>query len=397
MRLKTTCIYDYCEEAYLSGSAILVNQGGARAGKTYNILIWLISKSLSNWNNQIIDIGRKTFPSLRASVMFDFFEILHKCGLYNELHHDRSNHIYHLNGNIFRFFSVDQEQKVRGMKRDYLFLNEANEFNYEDFKQLNMRTNKMTILDYNPSDSFHWLYDHVLTRKDCKFYKTTFRDNPFLDSRIKNEILAYKETDYNYWLIYGMGERGISESSIFTSWDYTDDYEWEGVETFGLDFGYNDPTAMGRVKYHKKGIVFDELLYKCNLTSDLIVLELDKLVEQGKLKKTDLIFADSARPEIIEEIYRAGYNIHSVKKEKGSVLQGINFIKMHKLLITKDSVNGIKEVKNYKWKVDKNGVRLDEPVGVQDHLIDVIRYALSDAIRHVEYVSPKLSKAILFR
>jgi phage terminase large subunit len=351
---------------------------------------------LGEWNNIIVDIGRKTFPSLRASVMFDFFEILNKYGLYEEKYHDRSNHTYHLSGNIFRFFSVDQEQKVRGMKRDYLFLNEANEFTYDDFRQLNMRTNKMTILDYNPSDEYHWIYDSVLIRTDCKFYKSTFEDNPFLDKRIKKEIMAYKDTDWNYWRIYGLGERGVSESSIFTSWEYLDEYKGEGVETYGMDFGYNDPTTLVRVKYHKAGIIFDQLLYKSGLTSDLIVLELNNLVNIGKLKFTDLIFADNARPEIIEDIYKAGYNIRPVMKEKGSVLKGLDFMKKHKLFITKESVDMIKEFKSYKWKVDKNGKRIDEPVGVNDHLIDAGRYALNDAINYIEYEDMRIGKARLF-
>jgi phage terminase large subunit len=380
MRIKSTVVYEYCEEGFKSGSSILVFQGGARASKTYNILIWLISNALKRWNNEIIDIGRKTFPSLRASIMFDFFEILKKNNLYYEQLHDKTNHNYKIGSNTFRFFSVDQETKVRGSKRSFLFMNEANEFSYDDFKQLNMRTTKLTILDYNPSDEFHWIYDNILNREDCKFYKTTFLDNPFLPKRIIDEIKAYKKIDPNYWRIYGLGEKGISGTTIFPHWQYADKPfdEYEGELLYGQDYGFNDPTTLVRVKYHKKGIVIDELLYKSELTSDMIVNELIKLKDKGLIKFTDKIVGDSARPEIIKDIYKAGFNIFSAKKGKDSVLRDINFLKKHPLYITKESVNLIKEVKSYKWKVDKNGKILDEPVDVSNHILDGIRYALED-------------------
>ena len=197
MKLKTTEIYDFMERSYEKGVPIIVQQGGSRSGKTYNILIWLILHCVTDWDNKIIDIGRKTFPSLRFSVMHDFFEILKKYNLYHVNLHDKSNHSYKLGSNTIRFFSVDQEQKVRGSRRDILFMNEANEFRVDDFKQLNQRTAELTILDYNPSDEFHWIYDDVLTRKDVDFYKTTFRDNPFLEYRIRQEIYSYKDKDPN--------------------------------------------------------------------------------------------------------------------------------------------------------------------------------------------------------
>jgi phage terminase large subunit len=397
MKIRASKVFNHCESSYRKNTSIIICQGGARAGKTYNILIWLISHSLTDWNNEIIDIGRKSFPSLRASVMFDFLQILKENNLYSEKYHDKSNHIYRINTNIFRFFSVDQETKIRGSKRSFLFLNEANEFKYEDFKQLNMRTTKMTIIDFNPSDEFHWIYDDVIKRDDADFYKTTFIDNPFLDERIKKEILSFKEKDSNYWRIYGLGERGVSESSIFTHWNICDKYEGEGQEFFGLDFGYNDPTCLVRTKYHKEGIVSDLLFYKTNLTSDLIVLELQRLVEEKKLNINSVIYADSARPEIIQEIKNAGFNIHSVKKEAGSILRGINFIKKHKLLITQDSVELIKELRNYKWRVDKDGKTLDAPVDLFDHSIDALRYSLDSVSSSKVFIEPSMGRAVLFK
>lgn len=362
------------------------------SGKSYNILNWIIFHCITDWKNEIIDIGRKSFPSLRASIMFDFFEILKAHNLYNITRHNKSEHIYNLNGNIIRFFSIDQETKIRGSKRSILFMNEANEFKHDDFRQLNQRTTKFTILDYNPSDEFHWIYENVLTREDVDFSKTTFRDNPFLDERIRKEIYSYKDKDPNYWRIYGLGERGLSEATIYTHWKETDNYEGEGQEFFGLDFGFNDPTVLVRTKYHPTGgIVTEELLYKANLTSDLIIHELEKLEAQGKLSKTSTIIADSARPEIIAEIRRAGFNCRGAKKEKGSILRDINFIKKHYLFVVNTSVNMIKEVRSYKWKTDKDGNILDAPVDLNDHSLDSLRYSLN-IVSHKD--TPKPSRLI---
>lgn len=347
------------------------------SGKTYNILIWIILNSLIKWENKIIDIYRKTFPSLRGSVMFDFFEILKKYELYREEAHNKSEHTYRIKNNVIRFGSIDQETKVRGAKRDILFLNEANEFQEDDFKQLNQRTTQLTILDYNPSDEFHWIYDKIIPRKDTGFFKTTYKDNPFIPERVRREIEAYKGIDENYWKIYGLGERGLSETTIFNKWDYSE-IPTEHRELFGLDFGYNHPTALVKTYYSPelKQIVSRELLYKSGLTSTEVINELKKLVKSGDLKYTDLIIADSSRPEMIDAIYREGFNIHPTEKGQDSILRGINFIKINKLMVTKDSINLVKELKSYKWKVDKTGQRLDVPVEINDDLIDALRYSL---------------------
>jgi len=387
VEIQTNKIFNLNEQAFNSGKNILIHQGGSRAGKTYNILIWIIIHCLTDWKNETIDVCRKTFPSLRTSVMLDFFTILKDNNLYHENLHNKAEHTYHLGTNKVRFLSIDQEQKIRGSKRSILFLNEANEFKEEDFKQLNQRTSKFTILDYNPSDEFHWIYDNLIPREDSAFHITTFQDNPFLEERIKHEIRQYKEHDHNYWRIYGLGEKGISETTIFYNWDTTEKKfkDFEGQVFFGMDFGFNDPTTLIRTKYHKNEVFFEELLYKPGLTSDTIVLELDRLREKGVLSYEDVIYADSSRPEIIEEIGNAGYNVFSVKKGKGSILRGINFMKLHKIYISEESTNLLKEIKSYKWKVNKDGQPLDEPVDLNDHAIDGARYSLSEKYNNQEF------------
>ena len=378
-KLKTTVVYKNTEQAYRKGHPTIIHQGGTRSSKTYNILIWLIIKAGSEWNNKVIDIVRETMTSLRASAMFDFFQILEGMGVYDIEKHNKSESIYRLGTNTFRFFGADDDQKVRGPGRDILFCNEINGFRYKAYKQLNQRTKELTIGDYNPSDEFHWIYEHILTDPDTAFFVTTFRDNPFLPERIIKQIKKYKKTDPNYWRIYGLGLKGVAQATIYSNWEITK-RKWEDAEGqvfIGEDYGFNNPTAIIRVKYHEKGIFVDQLLYQPQLTSDQIVKKHDKLKDKKMINYDDEIFGDCARPEIIEDICGAGYNCRGVKKGKDSVLRGINFIKNHRVYVTETSLKLIKEFRSYKWKVDKDETVLDSPVELNDHGMDAIRYALS--------------------
>lgn len=377
MKLEVTPVWKIINQ---NDKPILVLQGSSGSSKTYSILQWLIIKSVSEWQNYTIDIVRRTFPSMRISVIKDFEDILKSLNLYNKDMHNKSENTYKLKSNTFRFYSSDDEQKVRGPRRHIVFFNEVLEMKKMDVLQIMMRTHNLVLMDYNPSEEFHWVYDDILTRDDVNFNKSTYLQNPFLAQNARKEIERLKKTDPNLWRIYGLGERGIAQTTVFKNWDYYEGeiMKQEGQLFFGLDFGYNDPTALVKTKYHKEGVYSKQLLYKTNLTSQMIINELNKLEESGELKKTDKIFADSARPEIIQEIKNAGFNVYPVKKGAGSKLRSINFVKKHKVFIDKESIEFIKELRSYKWKVDKDDKVLDEPVDLNDHLIDSFFYSLNE-------------------
>ena len=206
-KIQTNVVYKHLVN---SNKKIVVEQGGTRSGKTYNILLFIIFHYCTNNTGKIITICRKTFPSLRATVLRDFLQILNTYEIYRDEFHNKSSSEYNLFGNLIEFTSLDQSQKIRGRKRDLLFINEGNELYWEDWQQLIFRTQERIILDFNPSDEYHWIYDNVITREDCDFYKTTYLDNPFLEDIIKEEIERLKETDDQYWQIYGLGERATS-------------------------------------------------------------------------------------------------------------------------------------------------------------------------------------------
>ena len=260
LKIKTSNVF---ERNYNAPTKIVVNQGGTRSGKTYSLCQLLIVKAFENTGKRF-SIVRKSLPSLKLSVMKDFFEILNNLDLYNEAHHNKSDHTYTLNGNTFEFISLDQPQKKRGTKRHFLFCNEANELTWEDFFQLIIRTEEKIYIDYNPSDTHHWIYDKVLSRDDCTFIKSTYLDNPFLADELVNEIERLKHTDEEYWKIYGLGERGFSKSIIFNKVQIVGTIPEDAKEiAIGLDFGYtNDPTAAVEVYQYNGKRILNEIVYR---------------------------------------------------------------------------------------------------------------------------------------
>lgn len=360
-----------------SEKRITIEQGGTRSGKTYNILLWIVFAYSYENTGHTITIVRKTFPALRASTMRDFFEILMKYDLYSEDRHNKTNHEYHLNGNLIEFISLDQPQKIRGRKREMLYINEANELSFEDWSQLVFRTTGKIILDYNPSDATSWIYDKVIPRDDADFYKTTYLDNPFLDASIISEIERLKETDIDHWRIYGEGERGSGRANIFQFTIVDKIPEAAQLISYGLDFGYSvDPSALVATYRLDDTIFVDQLIYKTNCTN----ADLAALMRDHEVSRFDMIFADSAEPKSIEELRRMGFKIKPTAKGKDSINAGIDLLKRYKICATKRSTDLIKEFESYRWKQDKDGNLINKPVDAFNHAIDALRYSVFNSL-----------------
>ena len=363
--IDTTNVF---HKAYKSSTRITCLQGGTRSSKTYSLCQLFIVKALKE-TGKVFTICRKTLPALKGTAYRDVLELLKELGLYSEENHNKSELSYTLNGNLIEFISVDQPQKIRGRKRNYLWLNEANEFTYEDYQQLILRTTDKVYLDYNPSDPYSWIYDKVITRDDCTFIKSTYKANPFLDKDTIAEIERLKDLDPDYWRVYGMGEIGSIQTMIFRNFQLVDEVQGRLVG-YGLDFGFtNSPTALVAVYQSDDNLYIKEMLYEKRLTNT----DLANKMKEFRIDRQSEIIGDSAEPKSIEEIYRQGFNIKPAKKGAGIHL-GIDIMRRYKLHITKDSLNAIKEFRGYKWATDKNGDVLNVPVKVNDHLIDATRY-----------------------
>tara|TARA_R100001510_G_C7637758_1_gene195644 strand:+ start:355 stop:1509 length:1155 start_codon:yes stop_codon:yes gene_type:complete len=368
MNIKTNDVYGHLVD---SNKKIIVEQGGTRSGKTYNILLWIIFSYCSNERNKTVTICRKTFPSLRASVMRDFIDILRLHKMYSEESHNKSSSEYRLYGNLVEFISLDQPQKVRGRKRDLLFINEANELYWEDWQQLIFRTQGRIIIDYNPSEEYHWIYDKVIPREDADFFKTTYLDNPFLEDTIKSEIERLKDTDEQYWQIYGLGIKGITKATIFRYIEVNNIPDQAKFLSYGMDFGYtNDPTTLTGVWTDEYNIYVKEYLYRTMMTTT----DIHKFLQSLNINR-EMIWADSAEVRLIDELRRMGWNIKPSIKGRDSVNAGIDLLKRYKIHITNDSNNAIQEFRNYKWKEDKNGKMINIPEDKDNHIIDALRYA----------------------
>lgn len=353
-------------------------QGGTRSGKTYNTLLWLIFSYCQKYSNKTITIFRATYPALRATVMRDFFDILNKYDLYNEANHNKSNSEYRLNGNLFEFVSIDQASRLKGRKRNIAFLNEANEFSYSSYSQVLFRTvgtegAPSIILDYNPSDEYSYIYTKIKTRDDAAFHITTYKDNKFLEQSLVDEIERLKETDEDYWRVYGLGQVGRNRATVFKFNECDEIPERAKLVAAGLDWGFvNDPSVLVKTYVLDNNLYIDELFYQYAMTNRDIH---NKLTDLG-FKRNDEIFADNSEMKSIDELHRYGWNCKPATKGKDSILMGIDLMKRYNIYVTSRSTNTIQEFRNYKWLEDKNGTLLNKPEPRNDHAIDSVRYSI---------------------
>lgn len=369
MKIQATKVYTEVDKAIKNGYKIISAQGSSRSGKTYNILIYLILYMLSH-PRKSLSIVRRSLPSLKGSVFRDFKEILIEVlGLWNDKYLNKTEMVYTFpNGSFVEFFSTDDEQKIRGRKRNILYCNEANELDFISWQQLVMRTEDFSIIDYNPSFSDdHWIC--TLDNDPRTYYFiSTYKDNPFLTPNIVKEIESLQWKNKTLWSVYGLGQRAILEGLVFSNYHIIDQFPSHAKQVaLGLDFGFNsDPTAIVRCGIIDNRLYLDEVCYRTKmLTNEIIEV----------LKHEDLfVYADSADPRLIQEISNAGIIIYPCEKYKGSIMGGLFKMMEFDIFITARSKNLIKEFKNYSYAVDKDGKYTNKPIDSYNHAIDAARY-----------------------
>jgi len=334
--------------------------------------MWLIDYAQTH-TGEILSVVSESFPHLKRGAIRDFLNIMEAHGLYRGVNWNKteSTYLFEETGSKIEFFSADQPGKVRGPRRDVLFINEANNIPYDVYTQLEIRTKKIIWLDWNPVSEFWW-YTEVMPNNDVDFLTLTYKDNEALDERIVKSIESRK-ANKNWWRVYGLGLLGEVEGKIFTDWQIIDFIPHEArLERYGLDFGYtNDPTAIIAVYKYNGAFILDEIAYQKGLSNKNIA---DILHNQ----KPALTIADSAEPKSIDEISSYGISILPSKKGQGSVLQGIQYVQQQRISMTKRSLNLIKDYRNYMWKTDKDGKILNEPERYYKHSMDALVYAVND-------------------
>lgn len=366
MKIQTTKVF---EDLITTDKRICVFQGSSRASKTYNILIYWVYRLLQE-DNKVLSVVRKTLPALKGSVLRDLKEILIKFGVYDSNKWHSVDGYFELGSNIIEWFSVDDETKLRGRKRDYLFINEATEVTQDEYIQLVLRTSGRVVLDLNPSLWKSWIYD-LEGQPDVFYTIVTYKDNPFLEQSLIDEIEKLKTRDQNLWRVFGEGQKGIPTRVVFNHQQYYSELPKSAkLLGYGIDVGYNDPNTLVRIYKDNDSIYCEELLYLRNTTISDFIYKIKDL----NLNYTDDFIVDSAAPQAIQEMVRAGINAKAVKKD--TILSGIDQIKRSNFFVHSDSKNLINELNSYVWKSDKNGNNLDEPEDKNNHILDAIRYVL---------------------
>lgn len=361
----------------------VVNPGGTGSSKTWSILqiLYLLATRIDGLH---ISIVSENLPHLKRGAMRDFFKMLKAEGLYNVRYHNKSDHIYTIGTSIIEFFGADDDSKLRGARRDILFINECNNISYEAYLELEIRTNLRIYLDYNPVQEF-WIHDKVIPLPETDYIESTYLDNEYLNPNIVKSIESKEFTDPNWWNVYGLGKVGSLDGVIITNWAMCDEFpHFEDCKwvAYGQDFGFtNDPSVLVRVALSRGELWAEELMYETNLTNP----DISDLYPNYGLGPIDEIICDSD-PKDVKELRNLGWNTRAVKKvtggESGSIVYGLKIIKQYKLNIVKSSVNGIKEVRNYQWKKDPHntGKFLNVPIDLWNHFMDALRYVCMEKI-----------------
>lgn len=351
---------------------IKIIQGGTSAGKTFGILPVLIDKCTKEAGLEV-SVVAESIPHLRRGALKDFVKIMRWTGRYIDDRFNKSLLRYEFaNGSVIEFFSADDASKLRGARRDVLYINECNNVTFESYNELAIRTKKEIFLDFNPANEF-WVHKELKDEHDSDFIILTYKDNEALDESIVSQIEKNREkaatSSYwaNWWRVYGLGEVGSLEGVIFDNWKSIDKLPSEAkLIGIGLDFGYtNDPTSIIEVYNYNGQRIANEVVYRTGMVNSDIANLLPNNVP---------IYADSSEPKSIEEIRRFGKMIKGVTKGVDSIRFGIDIMQRQEYLVTADSQNLIKELRSYCWDVAKDGTRKNVPIDHFNHAIDALRY-----------------------
>ena len=351
---------------------IKIIQGGTSAGKTFGILPVLIDKCTKESGLEV-SVVSESIPHLRRGALHDYIKIMRWTGRYVDERFNKSLLRYEFaNGSVIEFFSADDASKLRGARRDVLYINECNNVTFESYNELAIRTKKEIYLDFNPANEF-WVHTELKDEQDSDFIILTYKDNEALDESIvsqieKNRLKAATSSYWaNWWRVYGLGEVGSLEGVVFNNWKEIDSIPQEAkLLGIGLDFGYtNDPTAIIEIYNWNGKRIVNEIAYQTGMVNSDIA---------QKLPVSIVVYADSSEPKSIEEIRRHGKMIKGVTKGKDSINYGIDVMQRQEYLVTKSSTNLIKELRSYCWDSDKHGTRLNKPIDNFNHAIDALRY-----------------------
>jgi phage terminase large subunit len=375
-------------------SRIVINRGGAGSSKTYSIMQLLLYKIFQERNKRIL-ILRKTLPSVRTSVMVTFADILEKHELTDLFDVEKVHLNYKFNNNLIHFGGMDDPEKVKSSEWNYIWVEEATEFDYEDFRQLKLRLRRSSVdgirnqmfLSFNPIDEYHWIKEKVVDEptEDATEIHSTYRDNPFLDVDAVLDIENLVNQDLIFHNVYALGLWGRFENLIYQeglNWDKIDywptDLTLMDATVYGLDFGFNKEAGMTEILIKGKEAWERQIVYEKKLTNQQLIERVKREFPREKWGKMR-IWADSAEPDRIKEFKEAGFS--NIKPAEKNVMDSINAVKSFRIHVFGGSTDLLKEKRAYSWRTDRHKHVLDEPVDYKNHLMDPERYALYNYLK----------------
>jgi phage terminase large subunit len=365
---------------YNARAHVIINQGGTSSGKTYAVMQVLFCLACKTAKQTITVVGQDV-PNLKAGVLRDALNIVNGSAalLAAVKNYNKSDRVFELqNGSLIEFRSYTDAQDAKSGKRDYLFINEANGIEWNIYTELALRTKTRIFVDYNPNIEF-WAHDRLIGKPDVQLIISDHRHNVFLEDHMRIKIESLKEVDIELWKVYARGITGKITGLVLNNWQLCEVIPVDAkLKAIGLDFGFsNDQTGCLAVYMQNGELWLDELIYETEMTNKDIS---DRLIQLG-INKNSNIIADSAEPKSIEELRRLGWRITGAQKGPDSINNSIDILKRYKLNVTRSSINLRRELERYKWKVDKSGKSLNEPVDTWNHLIDPLRYVALNKLR----------------
>jgi len=380
--VKIKKFWDYLDS---TKKRINVLYGGAGSGKSYQLALFMLFKKFIAERNKSILIVRKTMPSLRISAYKLILSLISQYSLdrYLPIDHHKTSATLRFRDNEINFMGLDDPEKIKSAEWNYIWAEEATDLSLMDYQQLNLRLRRQTdginqmFLSLNPIDAFHWINTELLEKpnEDLSSLHSTYKDNKFLPDEYTRELEKLKEQDFTLYQIYAQGVWGVLQNLIYSNYDVLTRFPDAFDEIiYGYDFGFTNPSAVVEIGIRDGDYYLQEQLYEAGLTSSAFV---DRLGALG-INKDACQYGDSNRADYIDEIYSAGYNVRGAEKGAGSVINGIDTVKKYKIHIHADSANLLKEIRGYKFKEDRLGRVIDEPVKFNDHLMDAMRYAITE-------------------
>lgn len=336
-------------------------------------------------------VARKVAKTIRNSVFALLKDIIAQWGLSSHFTINKSEFriTCNLNGNEIICVGLDDPEKIKSITGiTGMWLEEASEFELTDFNQLDLRLRghthnyKQIIITFNPISETHWLKKEFFDqrRDDASVLKTTYHDNRFIDDNYKQVLENLKHSDYTYYMVYCMGNWGSLGHMVYTNYEVHDfSLELEDYSSvyWGVDWGYNDPTAYVQVGIKDDEVYIMREFYQSGLSNRELIAELSKFHNPRHM-----ITADSSEPARIKEFKASGFQIQPAKKGQGSIKAGIDFLRARKIHIHPDCINFRKEISMYKYRQDAKGNVLDEPVDFMNHILDATRYATESLAKH---------------